>query len=97
MVTLLHNFFEKKKDVKMSEADEKVSDFDDEARWKIMKYNMESDESDDDGGKEMVAYIGHSDHSSSSSSDEEELHFSHEERKRCGRIVHSVIKELFKN
>ena len=60
-----------------------------------MKYNVESDDSD--GGKEVVAYVGHSDHSSLSSSDEEELHFSCEERKRCGRIVRSVVKELFKN
>ena len=68
----------------MSEVGEKVSDFDDEAKWKIMKY--------DDGGKEMVAYVGHSDHTSSSSSDEEELRFLLEEWKRYGRIVHSVIK-----
>ena len=81
----------------MSKVGEKVSDFDDEAKWKIMKYNVESDESDaeDDDGKEVVAYIGHSNRSSSSSSDEEEFHFSCEEQKRCGRIVHSVVKELF--
>ena len=80
----------------MSEVGEKVSDFDDEAKWKIMKYNVESDEYDG-GGKEVVAYVGYSDHSSSSSSDEEELCFSCEEWKRCGRIVHSVVKEFFKN
>lgn len=80
----------------MKPADEKVCNFDDEAKQEIIKYNMESNESEDDNddeGKQVVSYAERDNDSyfeSSSLNDGEE-------RKRCGRIVCSVVKELFKN
>ena len=84
----------------MSEVGEKEYDFDDEAKQKIMNYNVESDESDteDHGkGQELTSYDPYVESSSSSLNGDDNWHFSCEERKRCGRIVHSVVKELFKN
>ena len=79
----------------MSDIDEK--DFDNESKRQIMKYNAESDGSDAEDHENKLASYDHCVENSCSSSGDEDLHFSQEERKRCGRIVCSVVKELFKN
>lgn len=79
----------------MSDIDE--NDFDDESRHQIMKYNAESNESDPEDHENKLVSDDRSVESSSSSSDNEDLHFSQEEKKQCGRIVCSVVKEWFKN
>ena len=60
----------------------KKSDFDDEAKQKIMKYNVQSDESDAEDheeGRELISY--YSCIESSSLSTDEDWHFSREEKK----------------
>ena len=61
----------------------KKSDFDDEAKQKIMKYNVQSDESDAEDheeGRELISYYSCIESSSSLSTDED-WHFSREEKK----------------